>query len=86
MKHELKVILGATAMQTKVFIDDKPIGLIQEIKFVANASTGDTDIELTFPELRNHRNTNGPLAKDLDATLELQKEIPNVRVVVKPIW
>lgn len=86
MKHEFKVILGATSMETKVFIDDKPVGLIQEIKFVANAATGETDTELTFPDLQEYKMAGGGLAKDLEYTLELLKEIPHVKVVLKPIW
>ncbi len=86
MKHELKVILGATARETLVFIDDQPVGLIQEIKFVANAETGKTDIELTFPDFREYATTNGAFAKQLDSTLELLKEMPHIRVLLKPIW
>lgn len=86
MKHELKVILGATSHETMVYIDDQPVGLIQEIKFVANATTGTTDIELTFPDFQEYRATNGGFAKQLEDTIELLKEMPHIRVLLKPIW
>ena len=86
MKHELKVILGATAHETMVYIDDQPVGLIQEIKFVANATTGETDIELVFPDFREYKQTNGNFARQLEDTLELLKEMPHIRVLLKPIW
>lgn len=86
MKHELKIILGPTAHETTVSIDDQPVGLIQQINFVANAETGKTDIELTFPDLRKHKETNTVFANQLESTLELLKEMPHIRVILKPIW
>jgi hypothetical protein len=86
MKHELKVILGATPHQTLVLIDDEPVGLIQEIKFHVKAGGTDTDIEIVFPNFLEHKETNKVFATQLEQTLELLKELPHVRVLLKPIW
>lgn len=86
MKHELKIILGATPPKTLVLIDDQPVGLIQEIKFHVKAGGDDTDIEIVFPDFLKHKDTNSVFATQLEHTLELLKEFPHVRVLLKPIW
>lgn len=86
MKHELKIILGATPAQTLVLIDDEPVGLIQEIKFHVKVDSDDTDIEIVFPNFLKHKDTNSTFATQLEHTLELLKEFPHIRVLLKPIW
>lgn len=86
MKHELKIITGPTVHDTRVLIDDEPIGLIQKVVFKASVGHTAPIIQITFPDFRPHEKTNGVFAKQLEATLEKLKEFPHVQVILEPIW
>jgi hypothetical protein len=86
MKRELKIITGPTVHDTRVLVDDEPIGLIQDIKFEANVEHTTPLIQITFPDFRQHRETNASMAKTLDHYLDMLKEFPYVQVVLRRIW
>lgn len=85
MKHELKVIMGDASHNTRVLLDDEPIGLVQEISFHAKASETGTKVVLVFPRPEDLPH-NSPLVNDLKKTLETLKEMPHVGVILQPIW
>lgn len=85
MQHELKVIMGDSAHNTRVLLDDEPVGLIQEISFHAKAGENGTKIVLVFPNPKDLP-LNSPLAKELESKLEILKEMPHVGVILQPIW
>jgi hypothetical protein len=68
MAHELKVILGDTARNTIVYIDNQPIGLIQDIKFHASVNSPIPELEIVFPDLTPFRKTNGSMVKTLEVS------------------
>lgn len=91
MSKELKIIsTGPAVHQTKVFIGDKQIGLIQKINFIA--STEDdaglfSQVEIVFPDLLSipsYSDSNG-LLKDLKENLELLKDMTNVKVTLQKL-
>ena len=87
MSNELKIIVGATPLETKVFIGEKQIGLIQEIKFNANANCEGTVTEIVFPDLLSipsYSDSNG-LLKELKESLELLKDMPYVKVTLQKL-
>lgn len=85
MKHELKVIIGATTAETVVYADNKAIGLIQDIKFHASTESTTPEIEIVFPNLLPFKTTNRQTVEQLEAQLELLKEFPHVKVTIQNI-
>ena len=85
MKHELKVILGATSAETLVLIDDQPIGLIQDIKFHVSVENPTPQIEIVFPNLMPFRNTNRQMVEQLELHLEELKKLPHVKVTLEDL-
>jgi hypothetical protein len=85
MKHELKIILGPTAHETVVYVDDQPIGLIQDIKFHANVDDTATEIEIIFPNMFPFSDTNVHMCMILEDALEELKKVPHVKVTLKDI-
>lgn len=51
MKPELKILLGATISDTKILVDDQPVGLIQSITVRASLNSAQPDVEVVFPDL-----------------------------------
>jgi len=85
MSYELKIIVGSTTVDTKVYIDERPIGLIQDIKFHANASNSTTELELVFPNLIPFKNTNKQTVEHLELILDLLKNLPHVKVALQDV-
>jgi hypothetical protein len=85
MKHELKVILGDSTANTIVLVDNNPIGLIQEISFKASVEHQAPEIEIVFPNLHLFASTNKELVNQLEAQVQLLKELPQVKVTIRDI-
>lgn len=90
MTHELKIILGPTAHKTLVMIDDRPIGLIQDIKFHVGIDSVVPEIEIVFPNLfsdqidQNYKN-NSVMVRELKNSLDLLKTMPHVKVTLQEL-
>lgn len=87
MNKELKIISkGPSVAQTVVFVGEKPIGLIQRIKFTASVTDPFSEIEIIFPDLLSIPwYSNESLLNSLKENLELLKEFPNVKVVLEKL-
>jgi len=85
MKHELKVILGDSAANTIVLVDNQQIGLIHEIRFKASVETHTPEIEIIFPNLRPFATTNKELVEHFERQLLLLKELPHVKVKIQEL-
>jgi hypothetical protein len=90
MAHELKIIVGDSLADTKVFIDDKKIGMIQDIKLHIGVDTVLPEVEIVFPNLFQtnidptfYRTSTA--SADLMQTLEILKEMPHVRATLKDL-
>lgn len=76
---------GEFNSMVKVYVNDKQVGLIQDIKFHASASEHIPTVELVFPNLfalDKSQLGNGDLVQSLQATLDLLKEMPHVKVTL----
>lgn len=86
MNHELKIIVsGEFNSEVKVYIDNIQIGLIQDIKFSANAHEVLPQIELVFPNLfalDKSQIANNDLIQSLQETLDILKEMSHVKVTL----
>lgn len=86
MNHELKIIVsGEFNSEIKVYINNIQIGLIQDIKFSANAHKALPQIELVFPNLFSldkSQIVNNDLIQSLQETLNILKEMPHVKVTL----
>jgi len=85
MKHELKVILGDSTANTLVLVDNQPIGLIQEIKIHAGVHQHSPEVEIVFPNLRPFASSNKSIVDELEKTLKLLAELPQVKVTLQEI-
>lgn len=85
MKHELKVIMGETARDTIVLVDDEQIGFIQELKFHVSVDQQIPIIEMVFPDLEPFKESNRTSVTKLDRHMELLREIPNVKITLKEL-
>ena len=85
MPHELKVILGDTINDVNIYVDNQRIGMIQDIKVHAGVHQQKPEIEIVFPDLRPFRNTNKDTVEALEKTLDLFKDMPNVKVTIAPV-
>ena len=90
MAHELKIIVGDNISDTKVMIDDKPVGLIQDIRLHIGVESILPEIEITFPNLYQtnidpnyFKNSSTPA--ELMQTLEILKTMPQVKVTLKDL-
>lgn len=87
MKKELKIIAGSEPHTTKVFVDDKPIKLIQKITFIAEAQNVFNNVEIVFPDLMSipsYPDNNGLLAT-LKENIELLKDMSNVKITLEKL-
>lgn len=78
---EFKVIVGADAVNTHIYVDDEPIGLIQDIKFHVGVSASPL-VEIVFPDLRPF---NSAAAQKVADQVELLKDLPQVKVTLAKI-
>ena len=85
MKHELKVIMGETTSDTHVFVDNQPIGLIQELKMSVAVGNHAPTVEIVFPNLAPFEQTNKQLVETFHKQIELLKELPQVKVTLQDL-
>ncbi len=79
MDHKLKIILGETSKDTKIYVNDKKVGWIQDIKLSINAYELNYDIEVTFPcysALINAKVTD----KLIGDNIKLLKNFSNIKI------
>ncbi len=90
MSHELKIISsGNTTTHVKVLLDDKPIGLIQDVKFHASAEDfTDLQMELVFPDfitLERERGLGGQFLDQLRENIDKLSQLPYVKITLKKL-
>lgn len=86
MEQELKIIIGENSHQTKVFVGEKQIGLIQRIIVRADAKTEETITEIIFPDLLSIAvHPESSMVKDLKENIALLKDRPNVKVTLEKL-
>jgi hypothetical protein len=86
MSQELKIIVGNKYKgEVKIFVGDTQIGLIQDIKFHAQASSITPNIEIMFPDLFDDHYKGESLKKSLSLYMELLKDVPGVTVTLLPL-
>jgi hypothetical protein len=78
---KLQVIIGTTAQDTYVMVDNQPIGMIQEIKFSASADHA-PQIELIFPDLRPF---SASAANKIADQIGLLADLPQVKVSLQKV-
>ena len=98
MQHELKIIMkfetedfehdSSTPILTHkclVTLNDKPIGMIQDIKVKAAIGDNLPEVEISFPNLFDERidpsyHTKSTLSKELGENIAVLKLVPNVKI------
>jgi hypothetical protein len=85
MDKELKIIVGPTTGTTKVFVGDRQIGLIQDIRFHASVDYLLPQVEIVFPDLFSIQDYDSYLLKDLKENMDLLKELPNIKVTLEKL-
>lgn len=85
MNHELKIIIGSTTADTTVFLDEKPLGYIQDIKIHATVDNLIPTVEIVFPDFRPFRNSNKETVELFEEQLKLLSQIPNIKVTLAPL-
>ena len=85
---QLKIIMGSSPTNTLVYIDDEPVGLIQNIKVEVSVDNPFPNIEITFPNLfdKHYQSINGGLTKDLAYHIERLEKIPGVTIKLKELF
>lgn len=83
MAKELKIITDGLTAHTKVFVDDKQIGLIKKIMFTAVTDRLINNVEIVFPDLLSlPSHLNSDVVRSLKENLELLEGIPNVKITL----
>lgn len=72
---EFKMIVGTSGADTYVYVDNKQVGYIQDIKVHVGVDTS-PQIEIVFPDLRPF---NHDAAKRVAEQVELLKDLPQVK-------
>lgn len=86
MSSQLKIIVGATPADTKIFVDDKQIGYIQEISFSASVLDKNlVSVTITFPNLKQFKTLNSVSYQEIDQNIKLLKAFPHVNIILKDI-
>jgi hypothetical protein len=81
MTNELKIVVKETGVIT-VFVNDKPIGCIQELKLQADVHSALPLIELTFP---SDPDMDGGLRDGIGRSIADLEKLSFVRVIKNPI-
>jgi hypothetical protein len=81
MSKEFKVIIGKTAGETYVMVDNQPIGYIQEIKFSVGVDKS-PEVEIVFPDLRPF---SVEAAKTVADQIALLTGLPQVKVKLQKV-
>lgn len=83
-KQRLKIIIGETSMETKVYVGNKLIGFIQEIKIQISAN-GQIAVEITLPQTPKDKLITpitkvNPITKLMNKSIRLLRQCPNVKI------
>jgi len=86
MRHEFKIILGFDDNekdkypQISVYVDDKIIGCIQDVKFSANCRTMFPNVEITFPDLSG---TKSSFKQEIKNHLNDLQKVPGMSLILE---
>jgi hypothetical protein len=78
---QLQIIIGATQHDTRVLLDNQPIGMLQKVRFGVSVSSA-PQLELVFPDLRPW---SSETAKKVAEQIELLDGIPQVKVILQKV-
>lgn len=91
MTKELKIVVGPNSYKTMVYLNDEPIGLIQDIKIHVSCNDPFPQVEIVFPNLfaldigQNYYQSS-PLPKQLAQKLWDLSEVPNLKVTLQDLF
>ena len=97
MEHEFKIVLKMedgkplASHKVTIYLDDEPVGMVQDIKFHAAAGESLPSLDITFPNLRSDKIADSyyktaNMAKDTDRWIDKLKNLPGIRVFLKEIF
>ena len=78
---ELKIIIGENAASTHVYVDNKPVGMIQDIIIHVGVNTP-PNVEIVFPDLRSY---GSGIAEKVNTQVELVHDLPQVKISMAKI-
>lgn len=73
---ELKLVIGENSASTHVYVDDKPVSMIQDLKIHVGVETSPT-VEIIFPDLRPYSREG---ARKVGAQVKLLQDLPQVKI------
>lgn len=82
-KSRLRIYFGEKFSDTIVYVDNRAIGLIQELKIYVEAGKSERTIEIVFPYLTKEEFPY--FYQDLMDYIELFKTLPHVKISLCPI-
>jgi len=71
---QLKVVIGESVSDTKILIDDEPLGWVQDIRIHVSVDKLEPEIEITFPQYNEW-----PI-KDVEQNVARLADFPNVKI------
>ena len=91
MAKELKIVIGSNTYETLVYLNDEPIGMIQDIKIHVNCNEIHPTIEIVFPNLFGMEISDtyyraSSIPKQLAQHMWDLSDIPNVKVTLKDLF
>jgi hypothetical protein len=97
MEHEFKIIMKlkegelSPTSSVIVYLDNQPVGLIQNIKFEADTDSPIPKLEITFPNLESDKidqsyRKSSNLLDTLKYYRELFSKLPSVTVLMKELF
>ena len=81
MKKELKFIIGETAGDVHVLVNNQPVGFIQEVKFCVGTESN-PQVEFVFPDLRPYSED---AARKVADQIGLLAGLPHVKVSLQKV-
>lgn len=78
---EFKIIVGKDAATTQVFVDNRQVNMIQDIKFHVGINSVPT-VEIVFPDLRPF---SADAAKKVSAQVQLLQDLPQVKITLAKV-
>ena len=91
MAKEIKIVIGPKTYETLVYLNDEPIGFIQEIKIHVNCNEPYPVVEIVFPNLfemavASTYYQSSPMPRQLAQTMWDLSDVPNVTVTLKSLF
>lgn len=81
MKKELKLIVGETTGEVHVWVNNQPVGFIQEVKFHVGIQSN-PEVEIVFPDLRPYSEDT---ARNVADQIGLLAGLPQVKVTLQKV-